>query len=249
QRLLETGISAQDIKFAGTMGYIAPEVIKGINIDQRSDLYSLGIIIYEILAGKRVKDTFVSIKGIPEEINNIIARLMSKEPAIRPTIPELYQTLSKYLGTIKIEMPEYQVKLPQTGFIEIPEIAERLSLAKAEAIIITGDTGAGKTRLLQEMKFKYLIKGYSVLFYLAREKTRLCESLQTFVDGRKIDFSDKEDKFQIYEEITEDLIKYAKDKDVIIMVDDLDALSDYELGLFRYIGYGLKDSNILLIGT
>ncbi|GAI20130.1 unnamed protein product, partial [marine sediment metagenome] len=33
------------------------------------------------------------------------------------------------------------------------------------------------------------------------------------------------------------------------MVDDLDALSDYELGLFRYIGYGLKDSNILLIGT
>ncbi|MBA7535062.1 hypothetical protein ES705_27312 [subsurface metagenome] len=85
-------------------------MIKGINIDQRSDLYSLGIIIYEILAGKRVKDTFVPIKGIPEEINNIIARLMSQEPAIRPTIPELYQTFSKYLGTIKIEMPEYQVK-------------------------------------------------------------------------------------------------------------------------------------------
>ncbi|MBA7535063.1 hypothetical protein ES705_27313 [subsurface metagenome] len=99
------------------------------------------------------------------------------------------------------------------------------------------------------MKFRYLIKGYSVLFYLTREKTRFHESLQTFVDGRKIDFSDKEDKFQIYEEITEDLIKYAKDKDIIIMVDDLEELYDYELGLFRYIGYGLKDSNILLIGT
>jgi Nif-specific regulatory protein len=207
------------------MGYIAPEVIKGINIDQRSDLYSLGVIIYEILSGKRVKDTFESIKGIPEQINNIIARLMSKEPAIRPTIPELYQTFSKYLGTIKAEMPEYQVKLQQTGFVEIPKIAERLSSAKAEAIIITGDTGAGKTRLLQEMKFRYLIEGYSVLFYL------------------------KENKFQIYEEITEDLIKYAKDRDVIIMVDDIEKLYDYELGLFCYIGYGLKDSNILLIGT
>jgi transcriptional regulator with GAF, ATPase, and Fis domain/Tfp pilus assembly protein PilF len=146
-------------------------------------------------------------------------------------------------------MKEYQVKLPQTGFVEIPEIAERLSTAKAEAIIIIGDTGAGKTRLLQEMKFRYLIRGYSVLFYLAKEKTRFCESLRIFIGARKIDFSDKEDKFQIYEEITEDLIKYAKDKDVIIMVDDLNDLSDYELGLFRYIGYGLKDTNVLLIGT
>ncbi|TET63770.1 MAG: tetratricopeptide repeat protein, partial [Candidatus Stahlbacteria bacterium] len=256
-RLAESGITGQDVKLAGTMGYIAPEVIKGIGIDQRSDLYSLGVIIYEILSGKKIKDTFEPIKGIPEQINNIIARLMSKEPAIRPTIPELYQIFSKYLGTIKVEMPEYQVKLPQTGFVEIPEIAERLSSAKAEAIIITGDTGAGKTRLLQEMKFRYLIKGYSVLFYLAREKTRFHESLQTFIHSKKLDISHKEDlgagaqagKFQIYEEITEDLIKYAKDRDVIIMVDDLNDLSDYELGLFRYIGYGLKDSNILLIGA
>ncbi|MCK5258107.1 MAG: protein kinase, partial [Thermoplasmatales archaeon] len=207
-RLAESGITGQDVKLAGTMGYIAPEVIKGIGIDQRSDLYSLGVIIYEILSGKKIKDTFEPIKGIPEQINNIIARLMSKEPAIRPTIPELYQTFSKYLTTIKVEMPEYQVKLPQTGFVEIPEITERLSSAKAEAIIITGDTGAGKTRLLQEMKFRYLIRGYSVLFYLAREKTRFHESLRIFTGARKIDFSDKENKFQIYEEITEDLIKY-----------------------------------------
>ena len=45
QRLGEEGIDTKELKLAGTIGYIAPEVLKGIGIDQRSDLYSLGVII------------------------------------------------------------------------------------------------------------------------------------------------------------------------------------------------------------
>ncbi|GAH49430.1 unnamed protein product, partial [marine sediment metagenome] len=42
---------------------------------------------------------------------------------------------------------------------------------------------------------------------------------------------------------------FAEQKKTVIMVDDLDCLSDYELGLFRYIGYGIHGSNILIIGA
>jgi len=112
QRLGEEGIDHQELELVGTIGYVAPEVLKGIGIDQRSDLYSLGVIIYEILSGEELRDPYVPIKDIPEEINTMISRLVSREPALRPSIPELYQTLSRYLKKIKLEVPSYKVTLP-----------------------------------------------------------------------------------------------------------------------------------------
>lgn len=247
--LAQADIKPQDLGPVGTIGYVAPEVIKGIGIDQRSDIYSLGVIIYETLAGKKLKDPFVPIKQVPVEINNMLARLVSKEPTIRPTIPELYQILCKYLRSTKIEIPLYEVRLPNTGFIEMPEIIDELLAAAGKAIVINGDTGTGKTRLLQVMKFKYLSKDFSVLFHAAQGLFDFHKSLQGFIGSKEIVFSDKEDKFQVFEELNESLIAFARQKKTVVIVDNLDCLSDYELGLFRYIGYGVHGSNILIIGA
>jgi serine/threonine-protein kinase len=82
--------------FLGSPEYVAPEAIEGEVIDARSDLYSLGVIFYEALTGRRPfsADTPFAVlrkhltedppppsqirPGIPAELERIVLRLLDK---------------------------------------------------------------------------------------------------------------------------------------------------------------------------
>jgi len=90
-----------DGRFAGTMAYMSPEQIQTKSLDQRSDIFTLGIIFYEMATGRRpfsgdsspallasiLKDTpapTLQFKAeLPRHLDRIINRCLEKEPRRR----------------------------------------------------------------------------------------------------------------------------------------------------------------------
>ena len=88
-------------EFVGTPGYLSPEVCLGKVVDQRSDIFSLGIVLFEMLSGKTpftdesplglmlevVKAEIPDIRGINAEVDPqtaaILTRMVAKEPQDR----------------------------------------------------------------------------------------------------------------------------------------------------------------------
>ena len=84
-------------QIVGTSHYISPEQAVGGDMDGRSDLYALGVIMYEMLEGKRpytgkspveimqqhVEGPVPSLNGVDDPLNPVLQRLMAKEPADR----------------------------------------------------------------------------------------------------------------------------------------------------------------------
>lgn len=92
--------------FLGTPEYVAPETIDGRGTEPRSDLYALGLILFELLTGRPAfsGDTAYAIlkkhctedppppsslqRGVPPPIEAIVLRLLRKDPAERPASAE-----------------------------------------------------------------------------------------------------------------------------------------------------------------
>ena len=118
----------------GSVHYFSPEQAKGGYTDAKSDIYSLGIVMYEMLTGRVPfdADTSVSVAlkhmqedpvppmeindNIPTAVNDIILKAMEKEPMAR------YQTATDMIIDLKKALKD-----PDGEFVENTEINDGLT--------------------------------------------------------------------------------------------------------------------------
>jgi serine/threonine protein kinase len=110
------GLTRAD-QMLGTVDYVAPEQIEGSEPDARSDVYSLGCVLYETLAGEapfadqkggmakmwaQVNAEPPSMRGrrpdVPAALDEMMLRAMAKAPDARPTAAEFRQGVLAAVG-------------------------------------------------------------------------------------------------------------------------------------------------------
>lgn len=96
----------------GTPNYISPEQLKGLKPDRRGDIFSLGVVMYEMLLGKR------PFGG--DNITSLIYSILNTEPdkpsSVNPQIPMIFDRI----------IEKTMAKKPEDRFQTAAEVAESL---------------------------------------------------------------------------------------------------------------------------
>lgn len=184
--LATTGISNEIV---GTLPSIAPEMILGLPMDRRSDLFGLGALAYWLLTGRhpqRVRnlDDLVRngrkpphppsrlVDAIPPELDDLVLSLLSPEPLGRPdNATEVIERLGSIAGLPRA--PELEAA---RGYVRSAELVgraremeivrkriERAVKGQGSSLLVEGRAGMGKTRLLREIELEAKLAGALVL--------------------------------------------------------------------------------------
>ena len=254
----------------GTAEYMSPEQGKGLWVDHRSDLYSLGIILYEMLTGtppfsgqnpisvimKHIREIPPSMGeiniAVPDEIQQIVLKLLAKEPVDRfQSAEEVLRALPSEFVLPDDEQRDIHRKVMRPQFIgresemkTLRTMLQDVQAGEQRVVLISGESGVGKSRLVEELLGDALIHDFLCLKGAGQEEGgqiygALISAFQGTVDlVAELPDSLETDKFSVMEHWLQLLKSLRQKQPIVLCLEDIQWLDELTL---EFLQYALRD--------
>ncbi|MBF8808664.1 MAG: Stk1 family PASTA domain-containing Ser/Thr kinase [Enterococcus lacertideformus] len=169
--LSETSIT-QTNTMLGSVHYLSPEQARGSMATKQSDIYALGIILYEMLTGsvpfdgesavtialKHFQDELPSIKDLdpttPQSLENVVLKATAKEPADRyKTAEEMADDLATALSPARINEPRWQPQVMENETKVLTSLTEDTPMPESFKSMPLPKEKTEETKGIEEEKF------------------------------------------------------------------------------------------------
>ncbi len=164
-------------QFVGTADYVAPEQIQGKDVDGRADVYALGCLLYECLAGAppfprdneaavlyaHLRDSPPGVTAarpeLPLALDEVVARAMAKRPEDRfPTAGAMAAAVREALAPEEVPQrarPAPRRAAPIIGrefeLAQLLAALDEVESGRGQTVFVAGEPGIGKSRLAAEV--------------------------------------------------------------------------------------------------
>jgi serine/threonine protein kinase/tetratricopeptide (TPR) repeat protein len=171
----------------GTLPYMAPEMFSGEPIDERTDLYSLGVILYELVTSKlpffsddpmKIVSAHLEQTPIPpkdlnphldESLNQFILNLLEKSPSRRPqNASEVRESATTHLKgnsgiaerkTFLSHLYSGELVARDTEDACVRQLLKDTVSSGGRVILLPGEQGVGKSFFLKNLRIRSQLEG------------------------------------------------------------------------------------------
>lgn len=177
---------AREAPAAGTLRYMAPELLCGKPASEASELYAVGILAYQMITGRypfradrdarqliaQALHTEPDLSALQPVLQQVIGRALQKSPSARYADATTFA--AELAAATLVALPREPVALRDSYLIaaqfigrdaELGVLRTALQMAKSArgaALLVGGEAGSGKSRLMEELRRQALTEGVLV---------------------------------------------------------------------------------------
>ena len=195
----------RDGEFVGTFSYASPEQISGTDLDHRSDLYSLGVLLYRLATGRRPFDAPTPgevarlhlhqaprppreiVRDLPAELDALILSLLEKDRDRRPSRADQVAVALEELAGRPLSVVAGKVRVsPQPTVGRDDELRRTWELLESHqpgtTLLYSGHRGSGRLRFTDAVGQEVRNRGWKVVGHSLSARRSDLEEIRAVAD-------------------------------------------------------------------